>query len=390
MISIDAMRGAVIIVMLFLNDLPIPEAPFWFNSRVTQMSGNGIIDFILPLLLFITGLVIPYSIDKRLSESNDNITVSKHIIKRTISLLIIGVLMINPSRVNPELTIIGKTPWAILMFAGIFLLWNDYREKENNFFSILRLKLVGLCILLTLVLIFRSGEPVNDGSIITGWWGVTGIIGWGYLLSALIYLVTRNKILKTLIALIFFLALGMFTGLNKLPFLNPVRNITGVVINGNVPALVIAGISTTLIIRKLSEKNRNTINALISISGILCIITGWFLRKWFISMKADPTMSWSLICTGTGMILYILFRMVEEIKNHNRSLSVLKSTGENSLTIFLIGSLLYYLMWGIKIPVFFYKQSTNPLIYIAGSIIWTILVLLISKAVIKFKIRVKI
>ncbi len=129
----------------------------------------------------------------------------RHIVIRSVSLIIIGVLSLNSGRVNAEFTGMSENLWSILMLIGVFLIWNKYAETDRNFFTIAGLRLAGVALLVFLVFRFKSGQMVNNGSLITGWWGILGLIGWGYLVSALLYLAVRDNILSTIIALLFFL-----------------------------------------------------------------------------------------------------------------------------------------------------------------------------------------
>ena len=117
--------------------------------------------------------------------------------------------------------------WSILMLTGVFLIWNKYTENDKNFFTIAGLRFAGIALLVFLVFRFRSGQMVNNGSLITGWWGILGLIGWGYLVSALIYLAIRDNILNTVVALLFFLTLNILSKLDLLDSLNPVKTNPG-------------------------------------------------------------------------------------------------------------------------------------------------------------------
>ena len=214
--SIDIMRGLTLFLMLFVNDLNMDVAPSWLGHQPADFDGMGLADWVFPGFLFIVGMAIPFSFSKRLSAGSAYRGVIKHIIIRTISLLIIGVLMMNTDRVNPELTGLGRNLWALLMFFGVFLIWNDYFDKENKFFMVAGLRLAGIALLVFLVLKFRSGEPENNGSLIAGWWGILGLIGWGYLVSALTYVICRDSILKSVIIAMLFLTLNILSGLNLL------------------------------------------------------------------------------------------------------------------------------------------------------------------------------
>ncbi len=385
--SIDIMRGLTLVLMLFVNDLYMPGVPAWLGHRAANFDGMGLADWVFPGFLFMVGMAIPFSIGNRISKGQDNVAISKHIFGRTLSLLIIGVLMLNSERLNPELTGISKNLWAILMYTGVFLIWNNYKEKDNNFFTIISLKLLGAIILVGLIFKFRSGEMANNGSLITSWWGILGLIGWGYLVSAFIYLAFRDSIIYTVLSFLFFLFLNILSKLGILSFLNFVNPVFGVIIEGNVPLIVLAGLLTTLILKKYSKNDYLKTIAIISLIGILSIIAGFFLRKWFIISKIQATPSWGLICNGISMLLFAFLYWIIDIKNHIKWGFFLKPAGENSLTTYLAPDIIYYLIWSTGIPILIYKHSGVPIIVIAGSILWALLMVGLTALLVRFNIK---
>jgi heparan-alpha-glucosaminide N-acetyltransferase len=387
--SIDIMRGLTLVLMLFVNDLYMPGVPSWLGHTKANFDGMGLADWVFPGFLFMVGMAIPFSIGNRISKGENMLSISKHIMIRTISLLIIGVLMLNSGRVNPEFTGFGENLWALLMYTGVFLIWNKYKENDKNFFTIAGLRLAGIAIIVFLVFKFRSGEFENNGSLITGWWGILGLIGWGYFVSAFLYLAVRDSILNTVVALLFFLGLNILGKLDLINFLNPVKSIFGVIIDGNVPFIVISGLLTTLILKKLSKDSRKTILTIVAL-GILSIIAGFILRKWFIISKIQATPSWGLICNGISLILFALLYWVIDIKKHIRWSFFLKPAGENSLTTYLAPDIIYYLIWSSGIPVLIYKQSDVPLIVIAGSVIWALAMVGLTALLVRINIKLKL
>jgi heparan-alpha-glucosaminide N-acetyltransferase len=387
--SIDIMRGLTLVLMLFVNDLYMPGVPSWLGHTKANFDGMGLADWVFPGFLFMVGMAIPFSIGNRISKGENMLSISKHIMIRTISLLIIGVLMLNSGRVNPEFTGFGENLWALLMYTGVFLIWNKYKENDKNFFTIAGLRLAGIAIIVFLVFKFRSGEFENNGSLITGWWGILGLIGWGYFVSAFLYLAVRDSILNTAVALLFFLGLNILGKLDLINFLNPVKSIFGVIIDGNVPFIVISGLLTTLILKKLSKDSRKTILTIVAL-GILSIIAGFILRKWFIISKIQATPSWGLICNGISLILFALLYWVIDIKKHIRWSFFLKPAGENSLTTYLAPDIIYYLIWSSGIPVLIYKQSDVPLIVIAGSLIWALAMVGLTALLVRINIKLKL
>jgi heparan-alpha-glucosaminide N-acetyltransferase len=388
--SIDIMRGLTLLLMLFLNDLYMPGVPSWLGHYPSNFDGMSLADWVFPGFLFIVGMVIPIAIGKRIAEGQDTFSIARHIIIRTVSLLIIGVLMVNSERVNPEFTGIGKNLWAILMFTGVFLIWNKYTVNDKNFFTVAGLRLTGIAILVVLVYLFRSGEMENNGSLITGWWGIPGLIGWGYLVSALIYLAVRDRILNIIVAFLFFLILNILDKLDLLNFLNTVKPYFGVIIAGNVPLLVLSGLLTTVILKRyLKSDVRKAIVTIVTI-GILSILSGFFLRNWFIISKIQATPGWGLICSGISMILFALLYYIIDIKNHIKWTFFLKPAGENSLTTYLASGILYSMIASTGIPILIYKQSGVPVIVIAGSVIWALLMIGLTVLLLRFNIKLKL
>jgi heparan-alpha-glucosaminide N-acetyltransferase len=375
--------------MLFVNDLYMPGVPAWLGHMKADFDGMGLADWVFPGFLFMVGMAIPFAIGNRIKRGENSYNVIRHIIVRTVSLLIIGVLSVNIGRVNAEFTGMSENVWAILMLIGVFLIWNDYKENEKNFFTIAGLRLLGIALLVFLVFKFRSGQMVNNGSLITSWWGILGLIGWGYLAAALLYFAVRDNILNTAIGLLFFLGLNILSKLNLLDSLNPLKPILGVLIEGNVPFIVISGLLTTLVMKKLSPDHRKTIIVLVAM-GAFCIIAGFVLRKWFIISKIRATPSWGLICDGISLNVFALLYWIIDVRKQTKWTFFLKPAGENSLTTYLAPDIIYYLIWMTGVPLLIYKESSVPIVVIAGSIIWALLMVGLTKLLVRFKIRLKL
>jgi heparan-alpha-glucosaminide N-acetyltransferase len=388
--SIDIMRGLTLVLMLFVNDLNMDVAPAWIGHQAAEFDGMGLADWVFPGFLFLVGMAIPFAFAKRLSSGQSNFDMSRHIVTRSVSLIIIGVLMLNSGRVNPELTGISKNLWAILMYFAMFLYWNDYPDKENKFFTITGLKIFALAIFVFLVLKFRSGSQQNNGSLITGWWGILGLIGWGYLVSALTYIFCRDSILKTSLVAVFFLILNMLSSWKLLGFLDPVKPIFGIIISGNNPLIVLTGLIAGLIIKKIPAKEFNKIILVFTGLGALYLIAGFILRRWFIISKIQATPSWGMICSGISMFVFILLYWIADVKGKIRWAEFLRPAGENSLTTYIAPDILYYLIWSSGIPILIYKQSHEPLIVIAGSIVWAFLMVGLTALLARLKIRLRL
>jgi heparan-alpha-glucosaminide N-acetyltransferase len=370
--SIDIMRGITLILMLFVNDLYTPGVPAWLGHRAADFDGMGLADWVFPGFMFMVGMAIPFAIGSRIKKGESVLSISKHILIRSVSLLVIGVLMANSRDVNGEFTGISKNIWSFIMYSGVFLIWNDYKETDKNKLLILCLKIAGILMILPMVYIFRSGGLPENGFSFRSW-GILGTIGWGYLAASFVYLAFRNNIMKTSFTLLFFLALNILSKLHILGFLNPVRPVLGVLINGNAPFIVLSGLFITLILIKLSKNDPTKAALSIFSLGALSIIAGFILRNWFIISKIRSTPSWALICNGISMVLFALLFLIIDIKKQSTWASFLKPAGQNSLTVYLVPDMFYYIIWQLSLPVLFYKNSGVPLVVIAGSIVWAFL-----------------
>jgi predicted acyltransferase len=387
--SIDIMRGLTLVLMLFVNDLNMHTAPSWLGHMRADFDGMGLADWVFPGFLFIVGMAIPFAFSNRLAKGESLLKLSIHIIIRTLSLLVIGVLMLNSGRVDPDLTGMGENLWALLMYISVFLVWNDYPEKLNKY---LRngLRIIGIAALLFLVAKFRSGQPVNNGWLITGWWGILGLIGWGYLVSAFTYLLCRDSIIKTTAVILVFLVLNMLSGWNLLGFLDPVKPVFGIIIEGNTPLIVLTGLLGGIIIRKRHTLDiRKTVVIFIGL-GILCLASGFILRNWFIISKIKATPSWGMICTGISFLLFILIYWIADFRNHRRWAAIVKPAGQYSLTTYLAPDILYYIIWMTGVPVLFYKDSPSALVVVAGSVAWALLMVGLTALLVRLNIKLRI
>jgi heparan-alpha-glucosaminide N-acetyltransferase len=99
--SIDALRGFVMFMMIFVNDLagaPSSIVPDWmahFDDRHKSGSGMTFVDLVFPGFLFIVGMSIPFALGPRLKRGEPLWKIGGHIIIRTLALLALGILMVN-------------------------------------------------------------------------------------------------------------------------------------------------------------------------------------------------------------------------------------------------------------------------------------------------------
>lgn len=369
-LSIDIMRGLTLVLMLFVNDLYMPGVPAWLGHVNADFDGMGLADWVFPGFLFMVGMSIPYSVGNRISRSDSRSAVLWHIFIRTISLLIIGVLMANSRNVNAEHTGITKNVWSLIMYSGVFLIWNNYNEAKWNRHLIMGLRILGVLMIIPMVIIFRAAE---DRGFRFNSWGILGTIGWGYLVAALVYMWCRDNISKTSVFVLFFLIVNMLSKLHLLDFLSPLKPVLGIIINGNAPFIVLSGMLITLILKKYASSDAKKTVLIIAGLGAASIAAGFILRPWFIISKIQATPTWGLICNGISMILFaLLFWIIDILKKVKWSL-FLRPAGANSLTVYLVPDMFYYVIWQAGLPLLFYKNLSEPGLVVLGSIVWAVI-----------------
>jgi len=389
LVSIDIMRGLTLLLMLFVNDLNMNVAPSWLGHQPAGFDGMGLADWVFPGFLFIVGMAIPFALSNRLAKGQSPATISTHIIIRTLSLLVIGILMLNTGRVSPDLTGMGRNLWALLMYVAVFFVWNDYPEKTGRFFKN-ALRLTGMTVLILLAIKFRSDDPANHPWLVTEWWGILGLIGWGYLVTAFAYLLFRDSVPATAAAVIFFLIVNMLNNSNHLGFLDPLRPVLGIIIEGNVPLIVLTGLLAGILIRKLQTAGTKAVILTFLTLGIVSLAAGFILRNWFIISKIQATPSWGMICSGISFIVFTAIYWLADVKGLTKWAAVVRPAGKYSLTTYLAPDILYYAIWMTGVPILIYKQSSEPLVAVLGSIAWALLMAGLTALLARVNIRLKL
>jgi heparan-alpha-glucosaminide N-acetyltransferase len=388
--SIDILKGISVLLMLFAGALYLPAQLPWFVSPATTDAISVFTGFIITGFIFTYGMTIPFSITKKINNGLTSYDISRAIFGRTIVLIAIGLLMVNTYRVNAELTGFNSYIWSILMFTAIFLVWNRYTESENNFFTIIGFRFLGMALLVFLVFKFKSGSFENGGSLITGWWEIPGLIGWGYLVAAFSYLALRNSLPGTFIIWIIFLALSILSNLKLTDFMEPVRPYLGVVTDGKIPFIMLTGQMTGILVKKFFHPEISKTISRITAFGLFSVILGIILKLIIPGLAGFQNPTVTLIFSGIWIIVFLLLFWLTDVKMYFRFFAFLKPAGENTMTAYLFPYLIYNIIWLTGIPIFFYRQEGNPFYTLVGSAIAAIVMMLFSTLIIKLNIRLKI
>ncbi len=211
-ISIDALRGFVMFTMIFVNDLAGAGkiAPDWmvhFSDRHKGGSGMTFVDLVFPAFLFIVGMSIPITLAGRLAKGEPGWKLFLHVVVRTVSLLALGILMVNEGGANTKAMGFDHTAWVVSMYLAALLAFCSVGptsvEKGSTGPRLWRgitviLRLIGLATLIWLAFIFRTKNggkliSLDPFSVRTSWYGILGLIGWAYLVASIVFLLFRTN-----------------------------------------------------------------------------------------------------------------------------------------------------------------------------------------------------
>lgn len=373
--SIDILRALTMLLMIWVNDFwTLTNVPKWLQHASVTEDYLGFSDIIFPLFLFIVGLSIPFAIKQRQNKGDNTVSIAKHIVIRSVSLLIIGVYMVNYETAHESLSI-GKYWWCFLMALAVTLIWMHWKKSPVQKKWHFVLQAFGVLILVYLAIIYKGGAN-GDVWMKTQWWGILGLIGWAYVINALVFLFSKGNLYIMLGLLIVFNALAVLHHIDLLPPINKNLRFLSVIYSGTVPAFTTAGILATLIYKKTRETSVKLACGSLILIGIIFLSYGLLTRSiWGIS-KIQGTPSWLAVCTGIGFIAFALLYIIADVKKLTNWSKIIAPAGTATLTCYMIPYFVYPLrnITEIRFPEFL----NDGVIGLMVSLLFAILVVIFT------------
>jgi len=122
--SIDVFRGLTMLIMIFVNDLDaVKGLPWWTYHAPGSVNAMTYVDMVFPAFLFILGMAIPIAIEQRLRKITSQMQLWKHVVSRSFSLLVLGLILANASAGDPARIHMKPYVWAIVALFGAVLFW---------------------------------------------------------------------------------------------------------------------------------------------------------------------------------------------------------------------------------------------------------------------------
>lgn len=383
--ALDIFRAVTMFLMLFVNDIPgLKNIPHWLLHAAADEDMLGFSDIIFPAFLFAMGMAIPYAIENRVKKGDTAFQICKHVLVRTVALLIMGLFTVNLEYLDAGQTGISKNLFMVLMATGFFLVWSVYPKtdgwKDTAFKS---MKSVGAALLLFLWLKFNTKD---GGGFEPHWWGILGLIGWTYLAGAVIYILIRSNLLYNVIVTIFIVTLsivsaaGLFGGI-KLFEIFPSQ--------ATLYAFGMTGVCLGVFIKKFANKERfKTFFITLIIIGIISLIIAFISHRFWIISKIQATPTWYFYCCAIFFPFFAFIYWLVDVKGKGKWFDIIKPAGTVTLTCYIIPYLWYGLQWmaGLKYP----DVLMSGISGIIKSLVFSLLIVGIAWALMKMKIRLKI
>jgi len=379
--SIDIFRAITMLLMIFVNDFwTLIDVPAWLEHSTYDLDFLGFSDVIFPCFLFIVGMSVPYAIRNRIAKGDSHLRIIYHIILRSIALLIMGLYIVNVDTLNEDVSGLSRGVFQILMVVGFFLIWNVYPKSSDwKKYLFAGLQIVGILILAFLFIHFRGGEH-GDERMSPQWWGILGLIGWTYLITALIYLFARKSVLILVLIWIAFTVINIAEHAGW--FRTPIPG------GGAFQGFAFAGILASLLLDKASVSGKQKVLPFIYVGvGILLLGLGIVFRNFFIISKIQATPTWVFLCNGISFVFLGLLYYLVDVKNKADWFNLIKPAGTSTLTAYLIPYFYYSLaVYFFTLPEFL-KTGTLGLI---KSLMFAFVIIGITAVFGRLRIKLKI
>jgi len=398
-VSIDIFRGITMAVMIFVNALPEAAGlPWWTYHAHAHEDRMTYVDMVFPFFLFIVGMSLPLSVAQRLRRNPSQPALWLHVVLRSLSLIVLGLILANAEKADPSRMGISGDLWALLGLLCGALYLNVYPKSQRfpAYSNILRA--IGLIGVIVIFAIFRSTvHDPHTGQIHTGWIDpsypeILGLIGFTYFAVALLYIPTRRWKWAQPAWFLVMLILCICSTARLIPigrfpiYFWPFSN-------GAMACIAMAGVVTSSIFlgNSIGTEPRPAPTRAMAIAasfGILMLAAGWLCTPLGISkIRATPT--WSLYCIGSSVLLFTLLYWICDIKEHTSWAFLIKPAGSNTLLTYLLPDLWYFLFAWLGVT---YLDTHWSLGWAAviKTILFTLLILVLASALTKAKVRLQL
>ena len=354
--SLDAFRGLVILTMTFVNYLGhVRNIPAWARHVPQTQEGYTFVDVVFPAFLFIVGVAIPLALHKRMARGESQFALVQRIVVRSGSLVLLGVIMVNGSFFSAEATGMSRSLWSLLAALATLGVWNSYptataKGRQRLF---LGLRIVAGVALAGLLLVFRGKNAAGEVVWLQhAWWGILGMIGWGYLVCSLAYLVFRGSSVALMGVLGFLIALYIGDKHGALGWLGPVHNFIGVgAVLGSTAANVMIGVLVgNCFVGEAASLGPAARVRFFLLFGLGLYLAGTLLRPLHGINKVAATDAYALVTGGVCCLSFLVVYCVMDIGHVRQWANPLIPIGQNAVLAYILPGILKHLCEAVGWP----------------------------------------
>ena len=314
--SIDAFRGLTILVMVFVNQLAgVSGVPQWARHMKADADAMSFVDVVFPAFLFIVGMSIPFALNQRQARGDDGAALQRHVLARSLGLIVLGFFMVNAEDgFNPAHMPINIGWWSLGLYLCTFLVWGVYGRAEPG--GVNTWRAAGVLGLLVLCCTWRGG-PDGKAWMTHQWWGILGLIGWSYLISASVYLAGRARVAVLLLATaacIAVYALCHAFPAAVYPDWSDLTDCAGLVCEAS---LTLLGTVTSLVFFARPEEVaplRRFGQAALLVAA--CVAAGAWLRPAYTISKIYASPTWCLYSAAICIVLFAALYSAIDLRGH--------------------------------------------------------------------------
>lgn len=341
--SIDIFRGLTMVVMIFVNDLAsVKGLPWWTYHMPSKQSGMTYVDVVFPAFLFILGMAIPIAVRRRLERGETGLRLWVHILMRSLSLVVLGLILANAWKASPDLTGLPMGAWPALALGAAILFWAAYPSKgPQTRYRVL--KYAGLAILIAMLALFR--RTAADGHVAWldfGYWEILGLIGRVYLAVGILYIPLRNRVWAPAAIFCGLTALNVASRLGMTPLQRVFPYPLWPFDSGELPSIAMAGIVAWQIFsdERLALSLQRRVYLALAFAAV-AFAGGWAFTPLRISKNA-ATPSWCLYSVGISVVLFLAIYWLSEVRGWSRWAAFARPAGSNTLLTYLLPDLFYF------------------------------------------------
>jgi heparan-alpha-glucosaminide N-acetyltransferase len=396
LVSLDAYRGFVILMMIWVNYMEeMPGIPHVLKHAKITEDTFTFPDLVFPGFLFMVGIAIPLAFAKKLNEPWWPLF--RKILWRTATLLAVGVVYENAHRYDPKLAFLPASMFKALFYASVIMLWLQTKKKWVSW--------TGAAILVLLMVTFRGRieDEYTNIYLYHTFWGILGLIGWAYLICTTIFLLARGSGTALMGAMAFLLVIFMGDSAHRFDFLpQAVRSFIaiGAIIGSTAANVMIGAIVGLWFLPKEghapgAEKAlhiRRIRNNVVFAAGM--ILAAILLRPYHPISKIIATETFTLVTAGINLLGFTVFYILLDVWKVRAWAALLITAGTNALFAYILPDLVSTFFGLLGLEKVFERLAWPTLETggpggIANAVIMTLVMLVLTQVGTKLGARLK-